>query len=146
MGFGFGAAIGAQVANPGKKVINIAGDGSFHMNLNELVTISKHQIPVIELVFNNNVLGMVRQWQKLFYEQRFSQTTLDRPTDYKLLGQAFGVKSMTIEKQSDIEPVLKEALECGKPVLIECQIDRDINVLPMVPAGGSIAQPILEMK
>ncbi len=146
MGFGFGAAIGSKVANPDKVVVNIAGDGSFHMNLNELVTISKHNIPVIELVFNNNVLGMVRQWQKLFYEERFSQTTLERPTDYALLGQAFGVKALRIEKKADIEPVLREAIGCGAPVLIECVIDKDINVLPMVPAGGSIAAPILEMK
>lgn len=146
MGYGFGAAIGAKVANPDKVVVNIAGDGSFHMNLNELVTISKHQIPVIELVFNNNVLGMVRQWQKLFYDHRFSQTTLERPTDYQLLGAAFGVKSLVISKRSEIEPVLKEALFCGEPVLIECKIDPDINVLPMVPAGGSIAEPILELK
>ncbi len=146
MGFGFGAAIGAKVANPGKTVVNIAGDGSFHMNLNELVTISKHRIPVIELVFNNNVLGMVRQWQKLFYGERFSQTTLERPTDYALLGQAFGVRALRIERKADIEPVLREALACGEPVLIECRIDKDINVLPMVPAGGSIAEPILEIK
>ena len=145
MGFGFGAAIGSKVANPDKTVVNIAGDGSFHMNLNELVTISKYQIPVIELVFNNNVLGMVRQWQKLFYDKRFSQTTLERPTDYQMLGKAFGVKAMTIAHKSEIEPVLKQALSCGKPVLIECKIDRDINVLPMVPPGGSIAEPILEL-
>lgn len=145
MGFGFGAAIGSKVANPDKTVVNIAGDGSFHMNLNELVTISKYQIPVIELVFNNNVLGMVRQWQKLFYDKRFSQTTLERPTDYQMLGKAFGVKAMTIAHKSEIEPVLKQALFCGKPVLIECKIDRDINVLPMVPPGGSIAEPILEL-
>lgn len=145
MGFGFGAAIGSKVANPDKTVVNIAGDGSFHMNLNELVTISKYQIPVIELVFNNNVLGMVRQWQKLFYDKRFSQTTLERPTDYQMLGKAFGVNAMTIAHKSEIEPVLKQALSCGKPVLIECKIDRDINVLPMVPPGGSIAEPILEL-
>ena len=145
MGFGFGAAIGSKVANPDRTVVNIAGDGSFHMNLNELVTISKYQIPVIELVFNNNVLGMVRQWQKLFYDKRFSQTTLERPTDYQMLGKAFGVNAMTIAHKSEIEPVLKEALSCGKPVLIECKIDRDINVLPMVPPGGSIAEPILEL-
>ncbi len=146
MGYGFGAAIGAKVANPDKVVVNIAGDGSFHMNLNELVTISKHQIPVIELVFNNNVLGMVRQWQKLFYDRRFSQTTLERPTDYRFLGQAFGVKTFVIEKKSEIEPVLRAALSANEPVLIECKIDKDINVLPMVPAGGSIAKPILQLK
>ncbi len=145
MGFGFGAAIGAKVANPDKKVVNIAGDGSFHMNLNELVTISKYQIPVVELVFNNNVLGMVRQWQKLFYDRRFSQTTLERPTDYLKLGEAFGVKALVIEKREEIEPVLREALTGNQPVLIECRIDKDINVLPMVPAGGSISEPILEM-
>ena len=128
-----------------KKVVNIAGDGSFHMNLNELVTISKHQIPVVELVFNNNVLGMVRQWQKLFYDRRFSQTTLERPTDYLKLGEAFGVKALVIEKREEIEPVLREALTGNQPVLIECRIDKDINVLPMVPAGGSISEPILEM-
>ena len=145
MGFGFGAAIGAKVANPDKTVVNIAGDGSFHMNLNELVTISKYQIPVVELVFNNNVLGMVRQWQKLFYGRRFSQTTLERPTDYRKLGEAFGVKTLIIEKKDQIEPVLQEALTGNQPVLVECRIDKDINVLPMVPAGGSISKPILEM-
>lgn len=130
MGFGFGAAIGSKVANPDKTVVNIAGDGSFHMNLNELVTISKYQIPVIELVFNNNVLGMVRQWQKLFYDKRFSQTTLERPTDYQMLGKAFGVNAMTIAHKSEIEPVLKEALSCGKPVLIECKIDGILMYCP----------------
>ena len=146
MGFGFGAAIGSKVANPHKKVINIAGDGSFHMNLNELVTISKYQIPIVELVFNNNVLGMVRQWQKLFYGRRFSQTTLERPTDYQKLGEAFGVKALVIEKREEIEPILREALAADQPVLIECRIDKDINVLPMVPAGASIGEPILEME
>ncbi len=146
MGFGFGAAIGSKVANPNKKVINIAGDGSFHMNLNELVTISKYQIPIVELVFNNNVLGMVRQWQKLFYGRRFSQTTLERPTDYQKLGEAFGVKALVIEKREEIEPILREALDADQPVLIECRIDKDINVLPMVPAGASIGEPILEME
>lgn len=146
MGYGLGAAIGAQVANPDKRVINVAGDGSFHMNCNELVTVSKYNIPVIELLFNNNVLGMVRQWQRLFYGKRFSQTTLDRPTDYEMLAQAFGVKALRIDKKSDIEPVLKEALETDAPVLINCVIDKDINVLPMVPAGAAIDEPIMEIE
>ncbi len=145
MGFGLGAAIGAQTANPEKKVVNIAGDGSFHMNCNELSTLSKYQIPVIELIFNNSVLGMVRQWQKLFYESRFSQTTLEKKTDYELLAHAFGVKAFTISKKSDVRPVLEEALSAKEPVLINCVIDKDVNVLPMVPAGASAEEPILTM-
>lgn len=145
MGFGLGAALGAQVANPEKRVINIAGDGSFHMNCNELSTAAQYRIPIIELVVNNSVLGMVRQWQKLFYESRFSQTDLDRNTNFELLAQAFGVKALTIRVKDDIEPVLKEALSLHEPVLINCYIDKDLNVLPMVPAGGSVENPILEM-
>ncbi len=145
MGFGLGAALGAQVANPGKKVVNIAGDGSFHMNCNELSTAAQYRIPVIELVVNNSVLGMVRQWQKLFYESRFSQTDLDRVTNYELLAQAFGIKALTIRVKSDIEPVLRKALSLHEPVLINCYIDKDLNVLPMVPAGGSVEDPILKM-
>ena len=142
MGYGFGAAMGAQVGNPDKRVINIAGDGSFHMNCNELVTAYKFQIPMIELLFNNSVLGMVRQWQRLFYDRRFSQTTLDRGTDYMLLAQAYHIKGLRITKKSDIRPVLEQALSLHEPVLIECVIDRDINVLPMVPAGADITKPI----
>jgi len=145
MGFGLGAAMGAQIANPDQRVVNIAGDGSFHMNCNELSTVAQYNIPMIELIFNNSVLGMVRQWQKLFYDNRFSQTTLDKKTNYEMLAQAFGVKALTIKVKSDIEPVLKEALSLHEPVLINCYIDKDFNVLPMVPAGGSVEDPILEM-
>ena len=147
MGYGLGAALGAKVGCPDKTVVNIAGDGSFHMNLNELVTASKSNIRIIELVINNDVLGMVRQWQRLFYSEHYSQTTLDRPTDYVKLGEAFGIKAFVIEKTEDVERVLKEALEISKtrPVLIECRIDKDINVLPMVPAGKSITEPIMEI-
>ena len=147
MGYGLGAALGAKVGCPDKTVVNIAGDGSFHMNLNELVTASKSNIRIIELVINNDVLGMVRQWQRLFYSEHYSQTTLDRPTDYIKLGEAFGIKAFVIEKTEDVEKVLKEALEISKtrPVLIECRIDKDINVLPMVPAGKSITEPIMEI-
>ncbi|MBW7572607.1 biosynthetic-type acetolactate synthase large subunit [Caproiciproducens faecalis] len=145
MGFGLGAAIGAQVANPDKRVVNIAGDGSFHMNCNELSTAAQYNIPVIELIFNNQVLGMVRQWQKLFYGGRFSQTTLDRTTNYEMLAQAFGIKAFTISRRSEIEPVLKQALALHEPVVINCHINPDVNVLPMVPAGGSVENPILEM-
>ncbi len=145
MGYGLGAALGAKVGRPDKTVVNIAGDGSFAMNLNELITASAHNIPIIEMVINNNVLGMVRQWQRLFYNKHFSQTTLDnRHIDYVKLGESFGIKTLVIEKNEDIEPVLCEALEISKsaPVMIEVRIDRDINVLPMIPAGQPVINPI----
>ncbi|MCR5123416.1 MAG: biosynthetic-type acetolactate synthase large subunit [Ruminococcus sp.] len=145
MGYGLGAAIGAKVGNPDKTVVNIAGDGSFFMNCNELSTLAKHNLPVIELVFVNNVLGMVRQWQRLFYDKRFSQTTLDRGTDYMKLAEAFGIEGVRITSKNEIEPGLKRALECGRPCLVECVIDKDVNVLPMVPAGGDVLKPIMEM-
>ncbi|MDE7279362.1 MAG: acetolactate synthase large subunit, partial [Oscillospiraceae bacterium] len=146
MGYGLGAAIGCKVGNPDKVVVNCAGDGSFYMNMNELTTLAKYQLPVIELVFNNSVLGMVRQWQKLFYNNHFSHTTLENPPDFELLGKALGIEAMTISKRDDIRPVLEKAIAINKPVLINCIIDKDINVLPMVPAGASIAEPILEIK
>lgn len=148
MGFGLGASIGSKIGNPDKTVINIAGDGSFHMNLNELVTLSKNNINTIELVINNNSLGMVRQWQRLFYDKRFSQTTLERPTDYVKLGEAFGIDTFVIEKKSEVLSILAKAIEISKnrPVLIECRINENVNVLPMVPAGGSVSEPILEIE
>lgn len=145
MGFGLGAAIGAKVGNPGKTVVNMAGDGSFAMNLNELITASAHGVNIIEIVVNNNVLGMVRQWQRLFYSKHFSQTTLDaRNIDYVKLGEAFGVQTFVIEKTEEIAPTLAKALEISKsaPVMIEVRIDRDINVLPMIPAGKPVQNPI----
>ena len=145
MGFGLGASLGAKTGVPDKTVVNIAGDGSFAMNLNELITASAHNIPIIELVLNNNVLGMVRQWQRLFYNKHFSQTTLDaRHIDYVKLGESFGVKTLVIAKNEDIEPVLTQALEISKtaPVMVEVLIDRDINVLPMIPAGKPVVNPI----
>lgn len=148
MGYGLGAALGAKVGRPDKTVINIAGDGSFAMNLNELITASAHNIPIIEMIINNSVLGMVRQWQRLFYSKHFSQTTLDaRHIDYVKLGESFGIQTFVIEKNEDIEPVLKKALEISKtaPVMIEVRIDRDINVLPMIPAGKPIIDPITEI-
>lgn len=146
MGYGLGAAIGAKLANPDKTVVNIAGDGSFHMNASELSTLSKYNIPVIELLFNNEVLGMVRQWQKLFYGSRFSETNLDKPTNYEALAEAFGVKAYTITRRDEVAPVLKKAIASGKPAFINCLIDRDMNVLPMVPANGSVTDPIFEME
>lgn len=145
MGFGLGAAIGAKTGNPDKTVVNMAGDGSFAMNLNELITASAHGINIVEIVINNSVLGMVRQWQRLFYSKHFSETTLDaRHIDYVKLGEAFGIRTFVIERTEDIAPVLREALEISKsaPVMIEVRIDRDINVLPMIPAGKPVVNPI----
>mgnify|MGYP000004896299 FL=1 len=145
MGYGLGAAIGAKVGNPDKYVINIAGDGSFFMNCNELSTLAKHGIPVIELVFTNNVLGMVRQWQRIFYGKRFSQTDIDRGTDMMKLAEAFGIEGVRITKKDEIEAGLKKALACGRPCLVECVIDKDVNVLPMVAPGGDVLDPIMEI-
>ena len=145
MGFGLGAALGAKTGNPDKTVVNMAGDGSFAMNLNELISAAAHNINIIQIVMNNNVLGMVRQWQRLFYSKHFSETTLDaRHIDYVKLGEAFGVKALVIQKTEDIAPVIREALEISKaaPVMIEVRIDRDINVLPMIPAGKPVVDPI----
>ncbi len=146
MGYGLGAAIGAQMGCPDKPVINIAGDGSFHMNCNELSTMAHYNIPVIEIVFNNQVLGMVRQWQKLFYGRRFSHTDIQQTTNIEKLGEAFGVKAMTIAQVSDIVPVLKEALAHKGPTLINCLINKDLNVLPMVKAGAPVSDPMLTIE
>lgn len=145
MGYGFGAAIGAKCGNPDRTVVNIAGDGSFFMNCNELSSLAKHGIPVIELVFENDVLGMVRQWQRLFYGKRFSQTNIQRGTDLMKLAEAFGVEGVLIENKADIKPGLEKALSCGRPCLIDCRINKDVNVLPMVPAGADISEPIMEI-
>lgn len=145
MGYGLGASLGAKIGNPDKTVVNIAGDGSFAMNLNELITASAHGINILQLVLNNSVLGMVRQWQRLFYSKHFSQTTLDnRHIDYVKLGEAFSIRTFVIARTEDITPVLTQALELSKtaPVMVEVRIDRDINVLPMIPAGKPVVDPI----
>ena len=145
MGFGLGASLGAKIGCPDRTVVNMAGDGSFAMNLNELITAAAHGINIIQIVMNNSVLGMVRQWQRLFYSKHFSQTTLDaRHIDYVKLGEAFSVKTLVIEKTEDIAPMLAQALEISKvaPVMVEVRIDRDINVLPMIPAGKPVVDPI----
>ncbi|MFT9056216.1 MAG: biosynthetic-type acetolactate synthase large subunit [Ethanoligenens sp.] len=146
MGYGLGAALGAQAANPNKHVINVAGDGSFFMNLNELATAVTYNLPVIELIMNNGVLGMVRQWQQLFYKEHYSHSVLERQTDLAALARAFGALPFTIAQPSDIRPVLSEALKSGKPCVINCLIDPEENVLPMVPAGRPIGEPILTLE
>jgi acetolactate synthase I/II/III large subunit len=144
MGYGLGASIGVQLANPTKRVINIAGDGSFAMNCNELATIVSNRLPIIVIIMNNNALGMVRQWQKLFYEGRYSQTTLNRSTDFVKLADAYGLRGYRIHNKQEVEPVLREALSLNEPVLIDCIIDQDAKVLPMVAPGAPINQIITE--
>lgn len=144
MGFGLGAAIGAKVANPDKTVFNIAGDGSFGMNCNEFATAVKYNIPIKVIIMNNNALGMVRQWQSLFYEARYSQTTLDRATDFVKLAEAFGGVGFRVENREELEGVLKEALAVNKPVIIDYRIDSDKKVFPMVAPGAPIHQIINE--
>ena len=144
MGYGLGACIGAQVALPQKRVINIAGDGCFYMNCNELATAVKYNIPVIVVVLNNHVLGMVRQWQSLFYGERYSQTTLDRKTNIVMLAEAFGAVGYNITKTEEVEEILLKALNTDGPVVINCEIDRDEKVFPMVPPGANILDVILE--
>lgn len=145
MGYGLGAAIGAQVGRPDRQVINIAGDGSFGMNCNEFVTAVKNKLPLIEIVMNNNCLGMVRQWQTLFYGERYSETTLDRPTDYVKLAEAFGGRAYRITKADEVERILKEALEYSDgPVLIDYVIDTDKKVFPMVAPGAPIDEIMTE--
>ncbi len=146
MGYGLGAAIGAQVGNPDAIVINITGDGCFHMNCNELSTAAKQNLPIIDVVMNNNVLGMVRQWQRLFYEERFSETTLDKKTDYELVSKGFGANAFTVTTKEELENAIEAALACRTaPTLINCIIDSDQTVLPMVPTGNSIEEPMLEI-
>lgn len=143
MGYGYGASIGAQVAYPDRKVAHITGDGSFHMNLNEMCTSVSFKLPIVSIVINNNVLGMVRQWQTQFYGKRYSQTTLDRATDYVKLAEAFGGMGFRATTLDEFKLALKEAFKSGKPCVIEAIIDRDEKVLPMIPAGHSIDDIIM---
>lgn len=145
MGYGMGAAIGAQCARPNDRVCLITGDGSFHMNLNELVTLKSYELPVVVVVMNNTVLGMVRQWQKLFYGSRFSQTDPHRATDFVKLANAFGIDGLRITKPEEIKPILTKAFEMNKPVVVDCHISPDANVLPMIPPGKTINEIITEM-
>ncbi|MFR6064689.1 MAG: biosynthetic-type acetolactate synthase large subunit [Eubacterium sp.] len=137
MGYSMGAAMGAAFGCPDKKVVLFAGDGGFHMNLNELATMASYNIPVVMIIMNNKVLGMVRQWQKLFYGNRFADTDPNRKTDFVKVAEAFGVKGMHINKNEEIDAVIKDAVAYNGPVVIDCRISPDSNVLPMIPPGGS---------
>ncbi|SFN87087.1 acetolactate synthase, large subunit [Pseudobutyrivibrio sp. UC1225] len=138
MGYGLGAAIGAKTGNPDKTVINIAGDGCFRMNMNELATASREKLPLIEIVVNNHVLGMVRQWQTLFYNKHYSATVLDDGVDYVKLAEAMGCTGVRVTTQEEFSQALSEALRSDKPVLIDCIIDSDDKVWPMVAPGAPI--------
>lgn len=138
MGYGLGACIGAKVACPDKTVINIAGDGCFRMNMNEIATASRYHIPIIQVVINNHVLGMVRQWQTLFYDKRYSNTILDDGVDFVKVSEGMGAEAYRATTVAEFEDAMKKALASKKPVVIDCQIHEDDKVWPMVAAGQPI--------
>lgn len=142
MGYGLGASIGVAMGNPDTKVINVAGDGSFKMNSTELATVAKYRLPIIQLVLNNHALGMVHQWQDMFFQGRFCHTEFGPEVDFLKLGQAYGIKGMKIQNNNQIEEVLKQALELNEPVIIECEINKNDKVFPIVPPGAAIDQCI----
>jgi len=146
MGYGMGAAIGAQCGTGHKRTVLITGDGSFHMNCNELTTLVSYQLPVTVLVFDNRVLGMVRQWQKVFYGRRFSSTDPERRTDFVKLAEAYGCEGLYMNTAADIRPVLEQALNVDGPVVVDCRLSKDVNVLPMIPPGKTVDSMIETME
>lgn len=140
MGYGLGACIGAKTGMPNKAVINIAGDGCFRMNMNELATATRYNIPIIQIVFNNHALGMVRQWQTLFYGKRYSQTVLEDKVDYCKVAEAMGAKAIRVTKKEEVDDAIQTALTAGEPILIEVVIDHDDKVWPMVAPGAPIEE------
>lgn len=138
MGYGLGAAIGAKMGRPDKTVVNIAGDGCFRMNMNEIATSVRSGNQLIEIVLNNHVLGMVRQWQTLFYDHRYSHTILNDNVDFVKLAEAMGAEGIRVTKKEEVEPALKKALASKGTVVLDCWIDQDLSVFPMVPAGANI--------
>ncbi len=143
MGFGIGAAIGAKVGNPDKETVLITGDGSFRMNCEELVTISKYKLPVKIVLFNNNALGMVRQWQRMFSNARYSETDNPDDVDYQKLAEAYGIKGFKAETMEELQEVLCDIDGLNEPILLECKIDRDCSVYPIVPPGRPIDELIM---
>lgn len=140
MGYGLGACLGAKMGRPDKICINIAGDGCFRMNMNELATASRYHIPIIQVVINNHVLGMVRQWQTLFYDKRYSQTVLNDSVDFCKVAEGLGCEAIRVTKKEEVAPAVEKAIALRKPVLIECLIPEDDKVFPMVPAGAPITE------
>ena len=140
MGYGLGAALGAKTGCPDKIVVNIAGDGCFRMNMNEIATAARHNIPIIQVVVNNHVLGMVRQWQDLFYDERYSATVLRDAVDFVKLAEAMGAEGMRAVSQEEFKEAFSKALTLNRPVVIDCQIDSDDKVWPMVAPGAAISE------
>ena len=140
MGYGLGAAIGAQIGRSDRQVINIAGDGCFRMNMNEIATAVREKLPLIEVVVNNHVLGMVRQWQDLFYEKRFSHTVLNDSVDFVKLAEAMGATGIRVTTREEFEVALEKALAMRTPVLLDCIINCDDKVWPMVAPGAAISE------
>ena len=140
MGYGLGASLGAKVGRPEKTVVNIAGDGCFRMNMNEIATATRHNIPIIEVVVNNHVLGMVRQWQNLFYGQRYAATVLNDAVDFVKVAESMGARGIRATTQEEFKEAFKEALELNKPVVIDCIIHEDDKVWPMVAPGAAISE------
>ena len=144
MGFGYGAAIGARYAKPKSRIVHLTGDGSFHMNLNEVCTAVSYKLPIITVIFNNKVLGMVYQWQSQFYGERYSSTDPGRQTDFSKVAEAFGAKGYAASTLEEFISCYKEALKEDGPVWIDCLIDKDVKVLPMIPGGGTVEDMITE--
>ncbi len=142
MGYGYGAAIGAKIANPDVPVVHFTSDGSLHMNMNELCTAVSYKVPVITVILNNAVLGMVRQWQGVFYGRRFSSSEPERVTDYVKVAEAFGGTAYRCKTPAEFEEAMKQAMKANGPVWIECEVDREEKVLPMIPAGGTVHDTI----
>ncbi|HIQ96341.1 MAG TPA: acetolactate synthase large subunit, partial [Candidatus Limivivens merdigallinarum] len=140
MGYGLGAAIGAKFGRPDKTVINIAGDGCFRMNMNEIATAARNRLPLIEVIVNNHVLGMVRQWQTLFYGKRYSNTVLTDGVDFVKMAEAMGAVGIRVTKKEEFEPALRKAIELNCTVVLDCIIGADDKVFPMVPAGAAIEE------
>lgn len=138
MGYGLGAAIGAKMGRPDKTVVNIAGDGCFRMNMNEIATAVRCGKPLVQIILNNHVLGMVRQWQSLFYDHRYSHTVLNDTVDFVKVSEGLGAKAIRVTSIEEVEPALEEALHADGPVVLDCWIDQDLKVFPMVPAGANI--------
>lgn len=138
MGYGLGAAIGAKMGRPDKAVVNIAGDGCFRMNMNEIATAVRCGRPLVQIILNNHVLGMVRQWQSLFYDHRYSHTVLNDTVDFVKVSEGLGAKAIRVTSIEEVEPALEEALHADGPVVLDCWIDQDLKVFPMVPAGANI--------
>ena len=141
MGFGLPSAIGAQVACPDKKIISIVGDGGFQMNIQELILLKAYKLPVKVFIMNNSYLGMVRQWQELFHERRYSEVNLEINPDFVKVAEAYGVKSVTLESEEDLEKI-DEILKSDEPILVNCIVKKEENVYPMIPAGKSVEDMI----